>query len=105
MAVIFTSTIKLDENDKWFIELRDMTDSGEEPRVEICFDLDEYETKIEEMGADYGGHIDEVKWQKDDNVPPHVLDEIRLKMAEQRAKIEEELGEPITPVAEKKEEE
>ncbi|MEN4053979.1 MULTISPECIES: hypothetical protein [Sulfurimonas] len=103
MAVVFTSTIKLDDSDKWFIELKDVTDPDDE-RVEVCFDLDEYETKIEEMGADYGGHIDEVKWLKDDNVPPFVLDEIRLKMAEQRAKIEEELGEPITPVAEKKEE-
>ncbi len=103
MAVMFTSTIKLDDSDKWFIELRDVTDPCDE-RVEVCFDLDEYETKIEEMGADYGGHIDEVKWLKDDNIPPSVLDEIRLKMAEQRAKIEEELGEPITPVAEKKEE-
>ena len=103
MAVVFTSTIKLDDNDKWFIELRDTTDPEDE-RVEVCFDLDEFETKIEEMGAEYGGHIDEVKWLKDDNVPPFVLDEIRLKMAEQRAKIEEELGEPITPVAEKTEE-
>ena len=103
MAVVFTSTIKLDDSDKWFIELRDVTDPDDE-RVEVCFDLDEYETKIEEMGADYGGHIDEVKWLKDDNVPPFVLDEVRLKMAEQRAKIEEELGEPITPVAEKAEE-
>jgi len=102
-GVIFTSTIKIDENDKWFIELKDITDE-DDVRVEVCFDLDEYESKIEEMGSEYGGHIDEVKWLKDDSVPPHILDEIRLKMAEQRAKIEEELGEPITPVAEKKEE-
>jgi len=103
MAVVFTSTIKLDDADKWFIELKDMTDP-EDIRTEICLDLDEYETKIEEMGADYGGHIDEVKWLKDDNVLPHILDDIRLKMAEQRAKLEEELGEPITPVAEKTQE-
>jgi hypothetical protein len=103
-GVVFTSTIKLDDTDKWFIELKDITDE-DDIRTEICADLDEYETKIEELGADYGGHIDEVKWLKDDNVPPMVLDEIRVKMAEQRAKIEEELGEPITPVAEKKEEE
>jgi len=102
MAVVFTSTIKLDDSDKWFIELKDITDE-DDIRTEVCFDLDEYESKIEELGADYGGHIDEVKWLKDDNVPPFVLDEIRLKMAEQRAKIEEKLGEPITPVAEKKE--
>jgi hypothetical protein len=103
MAVVFTSTIKIDDNEKWFIELRDTT-VPEDERVEVCFDLDEYEKMIEEMGADYGGHIDEVKWLKDENVPPHIIDEIRLKMAEQRAKIEAELGEPITPVAEKKEE-
>jgi len=102
-GVVFTSTIKLDDSGKWFIELKDITDPEDE-RTEICSDLEEYEKIIEEMGADYGGHIDEVKWLKDDNVLPHILDEIRLKMAEQRAKIEEKLGEPITPVAEKREE-
>jgi len=103
-GVIFTSTIKLNNEGKWFIELQDITDE-DDIRTEVCVDLDDYEKKIEDMGAEYGGHIDEVKWLKDDNVLPHILDEIRLKMAEQRAKIEEELGEPITPVAEKKEEE
>jgi len=101
MAVVFTSTIKLDDSDKWYIEIQDPTDE-DDVRVEVCFDLDEYETKIEEMGADYGGHIDEVKWLKDDNVPAVMVDEIREKMAEHRAKIEEKLGEPITPVAEPK---
>ena len=100
MAVVFTSTIKLDDQGKWFIELKDEADG----RSEICFDMDEFEKKIEELGEDYGGHIDEVKWMKDDNVPPFVMDEIRNIMAEHRAKIEEERGEPITPVAEKKEE-
>lgn len=101
MAVIFTATIKLDDNDKWFIELRDETDG----RSEVCFDMDEFEKNIEKLGDDYGGHIDEVKWLKDENVPPVIMDEIRVIMAEHRAKIEEERGEPITPVAEKKEEE
>ena len=100
MAVVFTSTIKLDDQDKWFIELKDEADG----RTEICFDMDEFEKKIEELGEDYGGHIDEVKWTKDDNIPLFVMDEIRNIMAEHRAKIEEERGEPITPVAEKKEE-
>ncbi|WP_457743880.1 hypothetical protein [Sulfurimonas sp.] len=102
MAVIFTSTIKLDDSGKWFIELKDITDEAD-IRCETCFDLDEYETKIEKLGADYGGHIDEVKWLKDDNVSLIVMDKIRVAMAEQRATIEEKLGEPITPVAEKKE--
>ena len=99
MAVVFSATIKLDEKDKWFIELKDESDG----RLEICFDMDEFETNIEKLGEDYGGHIDEVKWGKDDNVPPFVMDEIRALMAEHRAKIEEQLGEPITPTAEKKE--
>jgi hypothetical protein len=102
MAVVFTSTIKLDDSDKWYIEIEDATDP-DDIRKEVCFDLDEYETKIEDMGAEYGGHIDEVRWQKDDNIPIVVIDEIREKMAQQRAKIEEERGEPITPVAQRKE--
>ncbi|MBA1432663.1 MAG: hypothetical protein FAF04_03490 [Epsilonproteobacteria bacterium] len=101
MAVLFTSTIKVDDSGKWFIEIEDATDP-DDVRKEICFDLDEYESKIEEMGSEYGGHIDEVRWLKDENVPPFVVDEIRVKMAEQRAKIEEKLGEPITPVTDKK---
>jgi len=100
MGVVFTSTIKIDDTGKWFIEIEDATDESDIQR-EICFDLDEYETKIEAMGAEYGGHLDEVKWRKDDDVPQVIIDEIRVKMAEQRAKIEEERGEPITPVAEK----
>jgi len=103
MGVVFTSTIKIDETGKWFIEIEDATDEND-VRKEVCFDLDEYEKKIEEMGAEYGGHLDEVKWLKDEDVPQVVIDEIRVKMAEQRAKIEEERGEPITPVAEKSQE-
>ena len=102
MGVVFTSTIKIDDTGKWYIEIEDAIDE-DDVRVEACFDLDEYEKKIEEMGAEYGGHIDEVKWLKDDNVPQVVIDELRVKMAEQRAKIEEERGEPITPVAQKTE--
>ncbi len=100
MAVVFSSTIKVDEEGKWFIELKDETDG----RIEICFDLDEYEQNIEKLGDDYGGHVDEVKWSADENVPPFVIDEIRALMAEKRAKIEEERGDFITPVATPKEE-
>jgi len=101
-GVVFTSTIKMQTPEKWYIEIVDAIDP-DDVRKEQCFDMDEYATKIEELGSEYGGHIDEVKWEKDEDVPPHVLDEIRVKMAEMRAKIEEEVGEPITPVAEKKE--
>ena len=98
--VVFEALIRNDGAGGWLIELKD-TQGG---RVEICKDLDEFEEKIEEMGEEYGGHIDEVRWLKDDDLHPVFLDEIRVLMAEKRAKIEEEKGEFITPVATRKEE-
>ena len=91
MSVIFTSTVKVDEKNKWFIELKDMVDG----RVAECYDMDEYAEKVEDFGSDYGGNIDAVNWYKDDNVPPHVMDIIRQAMADQRAEIEEKNGEPL----------
>ena len=100
MAVVFESTIKMNNNLEWYIEVKDTVDG----RVKECKDLEEFSKSIEELGADYGGHVDEVKWSKDTNVPEQVIDEIRVKMAEQRAEIEEQTGNTITPVATKKEE-
>ena len=91
MGVIFTSTIRVDENQQWYIELKDMVDE----RVAICRDMDEYSRKVEDFGSDYGGHIDSVNWYKDDNVPPYVMDAIRLEMARQQAEIEEKRGESL----------
>lgn len=91
MSVVFTSTIKMDDEQSWYIELKDMVDQ----RVEICKDMDEYAQKVEDLGSDYGGNIDSVNWYKDDNVPPHVMDEIRMEMAKHQAEIEESLGEPL----------
>ncbi len=91
MSVIFTSTIKMEDENTWYIELKDMVDS----RIEICKDMDEYAQKVEDLGSDYGGNIDAVNWYKDDNVPPHVMDVIRAEMAKHQAEIEEKLGEPL----------
>lgn len=91
MSVIFTSTIKMADDNTWYIELKDMVDS----RIEICKDMDEYSKKVEDLGSDYGGNIDSVNWYKDDNVPPHVMDTIRAEMAKHQADIEEKLGEPL----------
>lgn len=91
MSVIFTSTIKIDEEQNWYIELKDMVDG----RVEICRDMDEYSKNVENFGSDYGGNIESVNWYKDDNVPPYVLDIIRMEMARHKAEIEEKLGEPL----------
>lgn len=84
MTVLFESCIKIDETGAWFIELCDTLSK----RVEICFDLDEYAQKVEELGALYGGEIDEVRWSKDANVPPHTMDEIRLEMSKQQQELE-----------------
>ncbi len=93
MAVIFEATIKVDDNQSWYIELIDTVDS----RVEKCVSIEEFEQKMQELGQDYGGNIDEVKWSKDEDVAPHIMDEIRMKMAQAKAKIEEQTGEELMP--------
>ena len=84
MAVIFESLIKVDEDGKWFIELKDTVVD----RMVVCQDLDEYSQKVEDYGSDYGGTIDEVRWSKDANVPPQTMDEIRLEMSKHQEEIE-----------------
>ncbi len=84
MAVIFESCIKIDPDGAWYITLTDTVDN----RVAVCRDLDEYSQKVEDFGADYGGNIDEVKWLKDDDVPPQTMDEIRLEMSKHQEDIE-----------------
>jgi hypothetical protein len=91
MAVVFESTIKINEDREWYIEIKDTLDG----RVEICKTIEDYSKKIEELGSEYGGHIDEVNWNKDENVPPHFMDEIRIAMAKQQAEIEEETGKSL----------
>jgi len=96
MAVIFEAKICANADDTWFIELKDMVDG----KIMLCNTLEELETNIEKLGEDYGGHIDEVKWTKEDGVSEIIMDEIRVKMAEHREKIENERGASITPTAE-----
>ncbi|MDB2562926.1 hypothetical protein N9X61_04905 [Sulfurimonas sp.] len=86
MGVVFESCIKVDPEGKWYIVLTDTVDD----RIAVCRDLDVYSQKIEEFGADYGANIDEVKWSKDDNVPPHTIDELRLEMSRHQEEIEKQ---------------
>lgn len=78
MSVIFEARIKnrSDEPNDWFIELTDTVDN----RTEICADLEEFSKKIEEMGTDYGGRIDEVRWFQDDNITEEQYSEVNAKM-------------------------
>ena len=75
MSVIFESRIKFNPlSDGWFIELTDTV----EGKVVKCKDLEEFEKSIEELGNDYGGRIDEVRWSADENVPQAIINEIRV---------------------------
>jgi len=92
MAVIFESRVKLTQDrTSWCIELKDTVDD----RIVTCSSLEEYQEQMKELGDDYGGNIDEVKWSKDDDVPFHFMDEIRQGMANIQAEIEEKMGEPL----------
>ena len=84
MSVIFESRIKCNRVGEVYIELKDLVDG----RVEICEDVEDYAKKIEKLGEDYGGHIDEVRWSVDEDVPPQEMDKIRMDMA----KYQEELN-------------
>ena len=84
MSVIFESVIKCNKLGFAYIELKDTVDG----RVEICNDLEDFSKKIEELGADYGGRIDEVKWSADEDVPQSEIDKIKLAMQKYQEEIE-----------------
>lgn len=82
---VFESTIKMLDIStlEWYIELKDVL-SG---KIEICKDLDEYSHKLAMLASSYEEDVDEVRWSKDDNVHPAIIDAIRLQML----KVEQEL--------------
>lgn len=84
MSVIFESVIKCNNLGFAYIELKDTTDG----RIKICNDLEEFSKKIEELGSDYGGRIDEVKWSADKDVPQSEIDKIKLAMQKYQEEIE-----------------
>ena len=84
MSVIFESVIKCNNLGFAYIELKDTVDG----RVEICNDLEDFSKKIEKLGADYGGRIDEVKWSADEDVPQSEIDKIKLAMQKYQEEIE-----------------
>jgi len=95
MAVVFEAKICVnDDRESWFIELKDTVDG----KIMLCNTLEELETNVEQLGEEYGGHIDEVRWTKENDVPEIIMDEIRVQMAEHRETIESERGESITPM-------
>lgn len=77
MSVIFESTIKSNKLGLAYIELKDTVTN----EIEICNDLEDYAVKIEKLGENYGGRIDEVKWFVDENVSQIEIDKIKLAMS------------------------
>jgi len=84
MAVVFEARVKRAVNNTWYIELIDTVDN----RLEMCKNIEVFEEKIELLGQDYGGNIDEVRWLKDDDVSPQMMDDLRMQMAKIKAEVE-----------------
>lgn len=77
MSAKFTANIEEDKTDgKWLIRLTDTIDD----RVAICKSLEEFKTKIGELGDDYGGDV-EVLWSKDQDVTDEHFKDIHNGMA------------------------
>ncbi len=79
----FESIIKAKPLGGWYIEL---TDKQTGMSV-VCDTIEEYMTKIEEMGAAYGPDI-EVEWKQGEGVIPAYINEIRGLMQ----KYQDEMG-------------
>jgi len=88
--VIFESIIKSNPIGRWYIEIRDTSEGGER---QICLDINEYATKIEDMGAEYGGNV-EVAWSQEENVTPVQINEVRMEMKAYEQKLKDEQENP-----------
>lgn len=89
-AVIFESVVKSNPIGRWYIEIRDTSEEGEN---QICLDISEYATKIEDMGAEHGGNI-EVVWSQEENVTPVQINEVRMEMKAYEQKLKDEEKNP-----------
>lgn len=87
MSIVFEALVKNDENGGWFIELKDTIDG----RMEVCKNLEVFEKKIQEMGEDYGGRVDEVKWISDESLSPENMQEIRVAMIAYHEKYKDDI--------------
>ncbi len=87
MNVVFEALVKNSDNGDWFIELKDTVDG----RIAVCKDLNEFEKKIEELGNDYGGRVDEVKWISHENLSPQNEQKLRVAMMEYHEKYKDQL--------------
>lgn len=91
MSAKFTANIEENTEKKgWLIRLTDTTDD----RVAICDSLEEFKTRIEELGDDYGGDV-EVIWSKNQDVSDIHFKEIHNGMAAFKEKETEDKSENL----------
>ena len=77
MSAKFTANIEEDtKNGSWLIRLTDTLDN----RTALCKSLEEFKTKLEELGDDYGGDV-EVVWSKEQDVTDTHFKEIHNGMS------------------------
>ena len=89
MPTPFISTIKLtDDRATWYIDVYDPTAD----KHIACQDLEAYEQAVVELSSHYPDAQNTVEWQCDSDVPPMMMDDIRLAML----KLEEKYRDLIT---------
>ena len=88
MNIIFEALVKNSDDGNWFIELKDTVDK----RVVVCKDLKEFEAKIEELGNDYGGRVDEVNWISHESLTPQNEQKLRVAMMKYHEKYKDQLN-------------
>jgi RNA binding exosome subunit len=88
MAVKFISYVESDKIGGWYIKLVDTLENNEV----ICKDLDEYKTKIEDMGGEYGNDI-EVQWIRSKYLTPTNITELQEAMAKLQEEYQSEIDE------------
>ena len=88
MAVKFISYVESDKIGGWYIKLVDTLENNEV----VCKDLDEYKTKIEDMGGEYGNDI-EVQWVRSKYLTPTNITELQEAMAKLQGEYQSEIDE------------
>ena len=86
MAIKFIAYVNQKEDGGWNIKLTDTYDKVDV----ICEDLKEFQTKLEDMGSEYGNEI-EVVWEKSPKLTPANYNELEVAMAKLQEEYKEEI--------------
>ena len=87
MAVEFIAYVDQKDDGTWNIKLTDTYDKVDV----ICNDLKEFQTNLEDMGAQYGNDI-EVTWKKSPKLTPSNYHELEVEMEKLKKEYEDEIN-------------